>query len=60
MNFTYRVINLGAYKWIVRRFRPDMCEEQQFYFKTEGDPELRSTEKKVIEEADRLGKWIRL
>lgn len=58
--YTYRVIILGLNKYAVRRFCNNLCEEAQFVFNAEGDPQLRGVEKKIIAEANRLNKWVKV
>lgn len=55
--YQYRVMNLGRNHFAVRRFSDNLCEEAQFIFDPQGDPELRETEKKIIAEANRWGNW---
>jgi hypothetical protein len=61
--YSYRVINLGHLgdgTFAVRRFADKTCEETVFVFKTNEDPELRSTEKKIIAHAESVGGWRKI
>lgn len=56
----YRVIHLGGDKWAVRRFIDGRCEETQFVFHVATDPQLRLTEKAIIEQAEKRTDWRQL
>jgi hypothetical protein len=47
-DYTYRAIHLGCYNWAVRRFGPMGCEETVFTHREDLDPQLRSTDRKII------------
>ena len=55
--YSYRVIILGENKYAVRRFSDGACDEAQFVFNTDKDPQLRETEKLIIAEANRRNIW---
>jgi hypothetical protein len=57
VEYTYRVIPLKKYEWAVRRFSDGLCEEVQLLLVIEDDPQLRETDKKIIEVAKRRTDW---
>jgi len=58
--YTYRVIILGTNWYVVRRFANAECEETEFRFDAQSDPQLRETEKRIIAEANRIGRWVKV